>query len=1202
MLLSNSRIKLGVLVLTITMLILLLSTGLSVVGYFRLPEDNITLARELTGSLLNRIDDLELDLVTGEFDRIKTEELITVAQKRKNVMLSLIEENITEATNLFLPEDVRKRLPNSVQPYIENYVSIEGRAEILHADEFGSEISRFLYFLESNGTQVSLHSNSSLDDIEHLDSNAKVSVAGYKLGNKVVTLGKQNLQIIEEAEDRIIGNQNILVIFAVEHGSNFNYLNEEVVSKIMSSANDYIKEVSYGKASIKAEKILPVSVNDACSAKSVVAAADPLVDFQEYDSVMVFSPSTAASTKCGCAFGYIDKITWVTGDGKVKMSYAYLSENCSTLRNVLHELGHGFGLLHANMLDCQKRSFGDVGPDGCKPVEYGDFYDVMGGGKRVVHFNSYHKEKLGWIDENKITVTSSGTYILSPIEKYDGLLVIKIPWGEDFYYLEYRKPIGFDEDLPTSGQDATLIHFAPRFIGRTTSNLVSLPLSVRGEYVDKIKGIGIKFVENGADAKIKVTHFNDFVDLTGKIVLPKKITLNTKELEVYLTNLGTVDAYGANVTLLDYTTGEILGTKIVDLAAKESINTTLAFASKNISGLHEIGVRLEFQKDSNQENNIYRTFSRVFPDKPDLVVSMQIDKTKKDVSAKLKIENRGGKSAKDVDAKLYSNAKLIWNSTIEIPDGYIWSENIDLLLENGPHTIKFYANTEEEYNNQDNTIEKDVFLSRSETIVNLNIKSKNTTTIFIQGIGIFNFRPNDTDRTFKFSDEPTTIAFLDINKNSNRYNAISFDSVTISENLSAFFEPKREKTVGQDITLYTVYPINVSWSYKNIDITFIENLSALGMLNTSAAGVYSCDKFNFVTYLCNSKWSSLVTSKFEGFAATRHSNSDTVTLEASIKEAQAVALGEPNFCGDTLCSVSESCSSCSSDCGKCPEQPTVPSSIGSRFAFVILPSGSVSPEAIVTTPIKITETLKPEKIHKVEDEYEIALSLDVKRPEIAIDSIRTIFYRDVIPIPTEISFVPLLPSVPTAEKAYQYLEIVHSDKLDTDIKVVNIVFKVNKTWIKVNNINRSSITLQRFENTWKKLQTDFLKEDSSFVFYTAVSPGFSTFAITGDNLPTVKENELLITTKSERIDTTTNTTDFNICKPGIRLCYASGLRECNKGLEFVVIENCEFGCLDGKCRTKTLPDTTFFVIGFVVLVIIVAFIIVLMGSHKSKTL
>ena len=111
----------------------------------------------------------------------------------------------------------------------------------------------------------------------------------------------------------------------------------------------------------------------------------------------------------------------------------------------VHELGHNFGLLHANYWDCGN----DVTRIICPSVEYGDYFDIMGYNLYYGynHFNAYHKRKIGWIDSTQVQETvSPGNYFLVPLEtEGNGIKTLKIPTMNGYnYYIEFIRPIGYD--------------------------------------------------------------------------------------------------------------------------------------------------------------------------------------------------------------------------------------------------------------------------------------------------------------------------------------------------------------------------------------------------------------------------------------------------------------------------------------------------------------------------------------------------------------------------------------------------------------------------------------------------------------------------------------------------------------------------------------------------------------------------------------
>jgi PKD repeat protein len=88
-----------------------------------------------------------------------------------------------------------------------------------------------------------------------------------------------------------------------------------------------------------------------------------------------------------------------------------------------------------------------------------------------------------------------------------------------------------------------------------------------------------------------------------------------------------------------------------------------------------------------------------------------------------------------------------------------------------------------------------------------------------------------------------------------------------------------------------------------------------------------------------------------------------------------------------------------------------------------------------------------------------------------------------------------------ADEVYKSLDIwVGDGGFGTSKYIMNAVvcFKVEKAWIKDKNIDQTSISLNRYsDNKWCQLPTSLSGEDNSYLYFTAKTPGFSPFAITG---------------------------------------------------------------------------------------------------------
>lgn len=139
---------------------------------------------------------------------------------------------------------------------------------------------------------------------------------------------------------------------------------------------------------------------------------------------------------------------------------------------IAHELGHNFGVVHANSIKCTDSSHVPVAiDDNCVHYEYGDPFDLMGGGFR--HMNGYFKAVLGsYQDPHVLDVATSGTYTIAPIERRGNtphvLRVVRERDGRgqpfSSFYIEYRQPNGGFDDFQST--DSAVKGIQVRLVGR----------------------------------------------------------------------------------------------------------------------------------------------------------------------------------------------------------------------------------------------------------------------------------------------------------------------------------------------------------------------------------------------------------------------------------------------------------------------------------------------------------------------------------------------------------------------------------------------------------------------------------------------------------------------------------------------------------------------------------------------------------------
>ncbi|WP_231593418.1 PGF-pre-PGF domain-containing protein [Methanosarcina siciliae] len=112
----------------------------------------------------------------------------------------------------------------------------------------------------------------------------------------------------------------------------------------------------------------------------------------------------------------------------------------------------------------------------------------------------------------------------------------------------------------------------------------------------------------------------------------------------------------------------------------------------------------------------------------------------------------------------------------------------------------------------------------------------------------------------------------------------------------------------------------------------------------------------------------------------------------------------------------------------------------------------------------------------------------------------------------------LTPEAPEGE-VYSYLNIwVGNSGYATEKNIENAVvcFRVEKAWIQDKGIEQASIFLNRYsEKKWNELPCTLLREDDEYLYFTAETPEFSPFAITGKL--TVQENVIEILPEPDQV-------------------------------------------------------------------------------------
>lgn len=180
------------------------------------------------------------------------------------------------------------------------------------------------------------------------------------------------------------------------------------------------------------------------------------VDISGYERVITITNCEDYESLGGVAFlasEYID-VPWVRIAGHydrllIEGSSDYTGDWPGLVWNMIHELGHTFGLSHSSSLDCDEV----IIDSDCIDEEYGNPFDAMGNWSGRI-FSFGQQEKAGWLnDENILEVYESGAYHIDSLQTEDGIVganiyIPGIPYP--IFGLEYRRADGFDSVLDGS--------------------------------------------------------------------------------------------------------------------------------------------------------------------------------------------------------------------------------------------------------------------------------------------------------------------------------------------------------------------------------------------------------------------------------------------------------------------------------------------------------------------------------------------------------------------------------------------------------------------------------------------------------------------------------------------------------------------------------------------------------------------------------
>jgi len=463
----------------------------------------------------------------------KNKSLITaLASMRKRLLLAEIKKNPGQFLNYTLPLNTRELLRNEVndKTLFERDEELKGRLNFIVKDNFKDIVSEVAFQITTSTREglkktYTVHPTQSIS-LDFL--NREASIQGVTLDSEI-TATPGNIKIDQPVpqggEIKTTGNLKMAILMF--NFSNYRltpYTKQDVESVAFTgqeSVNSFYQENSYDKTTF------PGSVNDvygwleidstnaSCNdnifywaEKATFLATQQGFNPSNYDHIAYLFPYSGDCPWGGIAF---------LGGNQIWLNGMSIGDHIS-YHTFVHELGHNFGLLHANSIKCGNKAINTY--DQCQTKEYWDLYSSMG--IQDYHFNAAFKKELGYLEEPQVKeVDASGTYTLSPLEVAEGLKALKILKRDtnQYYFLEYRQPVlYFDQSIPETAQNVTIRiwdknqliinNVAGSFLIDTTplTDNVDEGLSDGSSFQDDINNISITQINhNSSSATVSVT-------------------------------------------------------------------------------------------------------------------------------------------------------------------------------------------------------------------------------------------------------------------------------------------------------------------------------------------------------------------------------------------------------------------------------------------------------------------------------------------------------------------------------------------------------------------------------------------------------------------------------------------------------------------------------------------------------------------------